>query len=100
MCDVSGHRRQPNLRIRGFGCCRFRGLGVSGLVVAAGVDGQFAQQFAGGGVDDADVQVVHEHANVGSGVGSADAVLMWGVAELAGDAQGDAPGFVDLVGVD
>jgi hypothetical protein len=30
------------------------------LVVAAGVDGQFAQEFAGGGVDDAHVEVVDE----------------------------------------
>jgi hypothetical protein len=29
---------------------------VWGLVVAAGIDGQFADEFAGGGVDDPDVQ--------------------------------------------
>ena len=49
--------------------------------------------FAGGGVDDGDVEVLREQEDVGSGVGSADA----DVAELAGDAQGDATGFVDLV---
>ena len=31
-----------------------------GLVVAGGVDGEFAEEFAGGGVDDADVEVVDE----------------------------------------
>jgi hypothetical protein len=30
------------------------------LVVAAGVDGEVAEEFAGGGVDDADVEVVDE----------------------------------------
>ena len=34
------------------------------MVVAAGVDGQFSEQFAGGGVDDADVEVVDEHEHV------------------------------------
>jgi hypothetical protein len=32
-----------------------------------------AQQFAGGGVDDADVEVADEEQDVGSGVGPADA---------------------------
>jgi hypothetical protein len=34
--------------------------GAGGLVVAAGVDGEVANDFAGGGVDDADLEVVHE----------------------------------------
>ncbi|GAC1611644.1 MAG: hypothetical protein NVS3B26_26570 [Mycobacteriales bacterium] len=42
------------------------------------------------------MEVLDEQENVGSGVGSADA----DVAELAGDAQGDAAGFVDLVAAD
>ncbi|HEU4945671.1 MAG TPA: hypothetical protein VFT31_00820 [Kribbella sp.] len=50
-------------------------------------------QFAGGGVDDADVEVVGEQDDVGSGVGSADA----DVVEAAGVAQGDAAGLVDAV---
>ena len=54
------------------------------------------QELAGGGVDDADVEVVDEQEDVGSGVGSADA----DVAELAGDAQGDGAGFVDRVVAD
>src|SRR5690349_8797056 len=53
----------------GFGGAGFAG----GLVVAGGVEDQFAEEFAGGGVDDADVQVVGEQQDVGSGVGSADA---------------------------
>jgi hypothetical protein len=66
------------------------------LVVAAGIDDQVAQDLAGGGVDDGDVQVLDEQDDVGSGVGSADA----DVPELAGDAQGDAAGLVDLVVAD
>ena len=34
---------------------------AGGLVVAGGVEDQFAEEFAGGGVDDADVQVLDEH---------------------------------------
>jgi hypothetical protein len=63
------------------------------LVVAAWVDGQIAQDFSGGGVDDGDVEVLDEQDDVGSGVGSSDA----DVAQLAGHAQGDAAGLVDLV---
>jgi hypothetical protein len=74
----------------------FRGPRSSGLVVAGEVDVEFAQEFAGGGVDDAHVVVLGEQQDVGSGVGSADA----DVAQAAGDAQGDRPGFIDLVGAD
>ena len=42
------------------------------------------------------MEVLDEQDDVGSGVGSADA----DVPELAGDAQGDAAGFVDLVVAD
>jgi|SRR3954449_10917037 hypothetical protein len=72
------------------------GWSAGGLVVAARVDGQVAKEFAGGGVDDADVEVLDEHEDVGSGVGPADA----DVAELAGDAQGDGAGFADGVVAD
>lgn len=64
-----------------------------GLVVAGGVEGELAQEFAGGGVDDADLQVADEHDHVGSGVGSSDA----DVVEVSGQAQGDDPGVVDAV---
>jgi hypothetical protein len=36
------------------------------LVVAVGVDDQFAEEFAGEGVGDADVEVTHEQDDVGS----------------------------------
>ena len=60
------------------------------------VDGEFAEEFAGDGVDDADLEVVDQQDDVGSGVGSSDA----DVAELAGDAQGDGAGLVDAVVAD
>jgi hypothetical protein len=72
------------------------GWAASGLVVAAGVDGQFAEELPGGGVDDADVEVADEHDDVGSGVGSSDA----DVVEAAGHAQGDHAGGVDAVVAD
>ena len=58
-----------------------------GLVVAGGVEGELAQELAGGGVDDADVQVLDEHDHVSSGVGSTDA----DVVQATGLAQGDDP---------
>ena len=36
------------------------GWSAGGLVVARGVDEEFAEEFAGGGVDDADVEVVDQ----------------------------------------
>src|SRR4051812_50160225 len=57
------------------------------------VEDQVAEEFAGGGVDDADVQVLNEEQHVGSAEGSADA----DVVQAAGDAQRDAAGLVDLV---
>jgi hypothetical protein len=53
--------------------CSGRGSGwaAGGLVVAGGVEGQVAEELAGAGVDDADVQVLHQHDDVGSGVGPA-----------------------------
>lgn len=65
-------------------------------LVAGGVDGEFAQEFAGGDVDDSDVEVLDEHGDVGSGVGSSDA----DVVHFAACAQCDGTGFVDAVVVD
>jgi len=45
------------------------------------------------GVDDADLEILDEQDDVGSGVGSAEA----DVVESACVAQGDAAGFVDAV---
>jgi hypothetical protein len=65
---------------------------AGGLVVLVRVEGEFAEQFAGGGVDDADVEVLDEEQDVGAGVGPADA----DVVELAVVAQGDDAGVVDV----
>ena len=43
------------------------------MVALGRVEGQFAEEFAGGGVDDADVEVLDQDDDAGSGVGSADA---------------------------
>ncbi len=66
------------------------------MVVAGGVEGEVAEELAGGGGDDADVEVVDEHEDVGAGVGSADA----DVVESAVVAQGDRSGGVDAVVAD
>ena len=61
-------------RKSGSGCFLFGAArSAGGLVVAVRVEGQFADEFAGGGVDDADVQVLDEHQDAGPGVGAADA---------------------------
>ena len=66
---------------------------ASGLVAAGGVEGELSEEFAGGGVDDADVEVVDEQDHSSAGVGAADA----DVVEAAGAAQGDGAGLVDAV---
>jgi hypothetical protein len=74
-----------------------RAFGRSGgLVVLGGVEDELAEEFAGGGVDHADVQVLDEQDDAGLGVGSADAE----VVEPAGHAQGDAAAVVDAVVAD
>jgi hypothetical protein len=72
------------------------GQAPGGLVVAAWIQGERAQELAGGGVDDADVQVLDEQQDVGSGVGPADS----DVVEASGVAEGDFAGVVDAVGAD
>jgi hypothetical protein len=66
---------------------------AGGLVVAGGVDGEFADELAGGGVDDADLQVVDEEQDGVSGVGSSDP----DVVQPAVHAQGEFPVRVDVV---
>src|SRR5258706_15489138 len=98
-CDLPRHggRCEPSL---GFGVFRFSGWSAGwlsgGLVVLGGVEGEVAEEFAGGGVDDADVQVVHEEDDGGSGVGSSDA----DVVEASVYAQGDGAAVVDGVASD
>ena len=73
------------------------GGGPSGGLVDAGrVEGELAEQFAGGGVDDPDVLVLDEQQDVGSGVGSADADAV----EPPGVAEGDGAGGADAVVAD
>lgn len=55
--------------------------------------GEFAWEFADGGVDDADVQVLGQDQHAGSGVGPADA----DVVQPPGQAQGDGADVVDAV---
>jgi hypothetical protein len=61
------------------------------LVVPARVDGELAQEFAGGGVDDADVEVLDEQDDVGSDVGSPDADSATSLTAAASDASRKAP---------
>lgn len=46
---------------------------AGGLVVAVRVEGEFAEDLSGGGVDDADLQGVHGQQDIGSCVGSSGA---------------------------
>jgi len=83
----------------GFGRSLFSVLGVGAaewLVALGWVEDEFADEFAGGGVDDADVEVLGQDEDAGSGVGSADAD---GV-EPALVAQGDLAAVVDPVASD
>ena len=48
------------------------------------VEGELAQELAGGGVDDADVEVLDDQQDVGSGVGSPEADVVQPVDVLAG----------------
>ena len=86
-CDVSRHRKHPNLRAEVSSCFE------AWLVAAFGVECEVSEEFSGGGVDNADVEVVDEHQDGCVGVGSADA----DVVESTVVAEGDAAGFVDAV---
>lgn len=66
------------------------------MVVVVGVEGEVAEEFAGGGCDDADLEVVDEEGDGCSGVGLADS----DVVELAGVSEGDGAGGVDFVVAD
>src|SRR3954452_4102458 len=94
-CDLSGDTGQPGPQLgSGFSVSGVGAWGsAGGLVVAGGVDGQLADELAGGGVDDADVEVVDELDDAGSAVGPADA----DVVQAAVDAQGELAVPVDDV---
>jgi len=66
------------------------------VVAVGGVEGEVAVELAGGGVDDADVEVGDEQEDAGSGVLAAEA----DVVEVAGDAQGDVAAGVNAVVAD
>ena len=69
---------RPNLRVR-----PVPRLGLLlGLVVPGGVEGEVAQEFAGGLGDDSDVQVLDEQQDVGSGVGSSDADVVQAASSI------------------
>jgi hypothetical protein len=72
------------------------GFVSGGLVVPAGVEGELAEKLAGCPGDDADVQVLGEDEDLGSGVLAAGA----DVVELSGVAQGDGADGPDPVGAD
>ena len=80
-----------------FGVCGWAFGCSGGLVVAVGVEDEFSEEFAGGGVDDSDVEVLDEQDDVGSGVGSADADVV--VSDGDGAAGVDAVVPDPLVGV-
>ena len=87
-CDVSGNTRTYECRS---GCCSFRGCSwaPSGHRWAGSrgwVRGRVAEEFAGGGVDDAGLKVLDEQDDASSGVGSSHA----DVVESAAVAQGEA----------
>ncbi len=61
------------------------------VVVAVGVEGEGADDFSGGGVDDADVEVVDEQDDAGSVEGSSEAdVVHVAVVSEADAAVSDA----------
>jgi hypothetical protein len=66
---------------------------ASALVIHGWVEDELSDDFAGGGVDDADVEVVDQHQDMGSGGGSADA----DVVESAVVAEADLAVAVDDV---
>lgn len=69
---------------------------ADGLVVTGRVEGELAEGFAGGRVEDADVEAFDDEQDAGAFVDAADA----DVVEFPVVAQGDRPGFVDGVGAD
>jgi hypothetical protein len=66
------------------------------LIIHGWVEDEFPDDFAGGGVDDADVEAVYQHQDGGSGVGSADA----DVVESARVAEAEFAVAVDDVAAD
>jgi hypothetical protein len=95
-CDVARDRghREPTLGSRVF--LWPAGWSAGGLVGLVRVEDELAEELAGAGVDDSDVQVLDQEKDAGSGVGAADA----DVVEASVVAEADEPGLVDAVGAD
>src|SRR5690606_31501582 len=76
LCDLSRDRRQagPIFWVRLVSFLGSGGLfaGSGWLVVAGRAAGEFPQDLSGDRADDADVEVLADQDDVGSGVGSAD----------------------------
>ena len=70
------------------------GTASEGLVVLVGVDGQVADDLAGVAVDDGDVEVVDEHADVGAGVVGSEADVVQSAAAAQGDLASGVGGVV------
>lgn len=72
-CSSAGLRREGTkwpVSRKGGSCGRWA---AGGLVVPGRVEGEFAQEFACAGVDDADMQVLDQEQDAGSGARAADA---------------------------
>jgi hypothetical protein len=69
---------------------------AGGLGALVRVEGELAEELAGAGVDDADVQVLDQEKDAGSGVWASDA----DVVEASLVAEGDESGVIDAVGAD
>ena len=70
------------------------GASSEGLVVLVGVEDEFAEDLAGVAVDDGDVEVVDEHADVGAGVLGAEADVVQAAAAAQGDLAAGVGGVV------
>ena len=70
------------------------GSSSEGLVVPGGVEDEVAEDLAGVAVDDGDVEVVDEHADVGSGVLGAEADVVQASAAPEGDLAAGVRGVV------
>ena len=68
------------------------GWSAGGLVVAGGVEDEFAEDLAGDGVHDGDAEVLDQESDVGSGVGPAHS----DVVQSAVVAQGQVPDLSTL----
>jgi hypothetical protein len=76
--------------------CAFRGSGfvAAGLAVLVRVEDEFGEDLAGVSVDDGDVEVVDQHADVGAGQGGAELDVVQASAASEGDGARGVDGVV------